>query len=230
MPELAAGGVEPALVERIGEARDVADVDYLTERVPAAFERAGDGIQRVATIVRAMREFAHHTPNAQDPIDLNEVIRNALVVATNAYKYHADVETDLGDLPPVIGNSSDLGQALLNLIVNAGDAVGEAVADSGRRGQIAIRSHQDGDHVAISISDTGCGIPPEVAARIFDPFFTTKAMGRGTGQGLGIVHSIIVERHGGSLTFTSEPGSGTTFHIRLPIEPAHSALPEPAVT
>jgi signal transduction histidine kinase len=152
-------------------------------------------------------------------------VRNALVVTRSAYKLVADVDTDLGDLPRVVCLGGDISQVLLNLIVNAAHAIEETVGDSGRRGTIRIRTRREGDHVAISLADTGAGIPAEVAARVFDPFFTTKEVGRGTGQGLALARTMVVERHGGSLTFETEPGRGTTFHVRLPIapEPAEAA-------
>ena len=92
------------------------------------------------------------------------------------------------------------------------------------RGAIGIRTAVEGDDVVVSVSDTGCGIPADVAARIFDPFFTTKAVGRGTGQGLAITRSLVVDRHGGTITFDTEVGKGTTFHVRLPID--RDAAPE----
>jgi signal transduction histidine kinase len=91
------------------------------------------------------------------------------------------------------------------------------VGDSGRRGTIRFGTRRDGDDVVVTIGDSGCGIPADVAARVFDPFFTTKEVGRGTGQGLAISRTIVAERHAGSLTFESESGRGTTFEIRLPI-------------
>jgi PAS domain S-box-containing protein len=225
-----AGQVDAALLERVRTAEELADIEYLAERVPGAFGRADDGIRRVATIVRAMREFAHPPTMERAPADLNEAVRNTLVVATNTYKYVADLEMELDDLPPVVCNVGDINQVLLNLIVNAGQAVETALGDGDARGTIRISTRRDEDHVVVSIADTGTGIRAEFAERIFDPFFTTKDVGAGTGQGLAIARTIVVERHGGSLTFESEPGQGTTFHIRLPIEPATSALPAEPVT
>jgi two-component system, NtrC family, sensor kinase len=138
-------------------------------------------------------------------------------VAANAYKYAADVTTELGDLPLVVCNGGDMNQVFLNLIVNAAHAIEDRVGDSGRRGTITIRTRRDGDNVVVSIADSGGGIPAEIARRIFDPFFTTKDVGRGTGQGLAIARTMVVERHAGTLTFDSEPGHGTTFHVGLPI-------------
>ena len=103
-------------------------------------------------------------------------------------------------------------------MVNAGHAIGEAAATSGVRGLITIRTRAVGREVVIGVSDTGAGIPAEVRDRVFDPFFTTKPVGKGTGLGLAIARTIIVDKHGGTLTFDSVAGTGTTFFVRLPID------------
>jgi PAS domain S-box-containing protein len=212
----AAGPVPAELLERVRAAEDHADLEYLRERVPAAFDRATDGLGRVAAIVGAMREFAHPPTTEQHEFDINDALRNTLIVTANAYKYIADVTTDFGALPPVICNGGDMNQVFINLIVNAAHAIEDDVGDSGERGTIAIRTSHEGEHVLVSIQDTGGGIPPAVAGRIFDPFFTTKEVGRGTGQGLAIARTMVVERHGGTLSFESA-GRGTIFHVRLPV-------------
>jgi signal transduction histidine kinase len=151
--------------------------------------------------------------------DLNRALASTLTVARNELKFVADVETEFGDLPPVVCNIGDLNQVFLNLLVNAAHAIGDKEKSSGQRGEIRVRTAFEGDAVLISIADTGCGIPEAIRARIFDPFFTTKEVGRGTGQGLAIARSVVVDRHKGSLTFESEVGRGTTFYIRLPANP-----------
>jgi PAS domain S-box-containing protein len=202
---------------RVAEAEDEADLEYLRERVPAAFTRAVDGLDRVSKIVRAMRELAHPPTTEMAPVDLNATIERTLIVAANEFKYVADLETDLGPLPDVTCNGGDINQVILNLIVNASHAIEDVVADTDGRGTIRISSRLDDDDVVITIADTGGGIPDEVAARIFDPFFTTKDIGRGTGQGLAIARRIVTETHGGELSFDTMPGEGTAFHIRLPL-------------
>ena len=223
---LAAAGpaVPQELQTRLNAAADRADLEYLQERVPPAFERASDGISRVASIVGAMRVFAHPPTKDQLPVHLNEALRTTLVISANTYKYVADIETDYGELPAVTCNGGDLNQVFLNLIVNAAHAIEDRVGDSGERGTITVRTRQDGTDVVISIGNDGGPIPDEIAARIFDPFFTTKDVGRGTGQGLAIARTLVNERHGGTLTF--ETGEhGTTFHVRLPIAGAPAAAP-----
>src|SRR5262249_49073791 len=112
---------------------------------------------------------------------------------------------------------SELNQAVLNIVINAAHAVGDAVAGSDKRGTIEVRTRRDGDHVVVSIRDTGTGIPEAIHTRVFDPFFTTKEVGKGTGQGLSIAHSVVVDKHRGKLWFETEPGRGTTFFLRIPI-------------
>ena len=133
------------------------------------------------------------------------------------------METQFGELPPVYCHVGDLNQVFLNLIVNSAHAISDVVGKSGTRGRITVRTVSEGAKVRIEIADTGCGIPPAIHERVFDPFFTTKEVGRGSGQGLAISRSIVVDKHGGSLTFESEVGKGTTFTIVLPVNGSRAA-------
>lgn len=184
---------------------------------PQALDRCLDGLDRVATIVRSMKEFAHPDSKEKEPIDLNRAIASTITIARNEYKYVAEVETDFAELPPVMCHPGELNQVILNIVVNAAHAIGDAVAGTDHRGRIAVRTSQEGGDVVISIADTGSGIPPAIREHIFDPFFTTKEVGKGTGQGLAIARSVVVDMHHGKLTFESEVGKGTTFFIRLPL-------------
>jgi PAS domain S-box-containing protein len=213
--EVAAHPDGEALRVRLEQAEEEADLAYLRERVPAAFARTLEGVERVASIVRAMKEFAH-PQTEQAPADLNRALATTLIVARNEYKYVADVETRFGDIPPVVCNLSDLNQVFLNLIVNAAHAIEDAQSSTGGKGTVRILTERDGEWALVVISDSGCGIPEEIRARIFDPFFTTKVVGRGSGQGLAIARAVIA-KHGGTLALETEPGSGTTFTIRLPL-------------
>ena len=207
------------LSSTIEEAEEEADLEFIFEEVPGAFERAFEGVDRVAKIVSAMKEFAHPDQRAMTSADINRGIKNTLVVARNEYKFVADVQTDFAELPPVICHPGDLNQVFLNLIVNAAHAISDNPnRKPDERGNIKVSTTFDDGFVSVSISDTGGGIPPELAARIFEPFFTTKEVGRGTGQGLAIAHAIIVEKHGGKIWFETAPGEGTTFFIRLSAE------------
>ena len=193
------------------------DVPWMLEEIPPALVQTQDGVERVVTIVRAMKEFAHPESKGMIRADLNRALMNTLTVVRNELKYVAEVETDLRDLPPVNCAVGDINQVFLNLLINAAHAIGDVVRDSGRKGRIRVHSEAEDSMVLVSISDTGSGIPERIRERIFDPFFTTKEVGRGTGQGLAIARSI-VDRHQGTLTFESTIGKGTTFYIRLPVE------------
>lgn len=206
-----------ALAERLAAAAEQADLDYAREHLPRAVERALDGVARVSRIVEAMKAFSH-PQSEMSPTDLNRCLADTLTVARNEYKYVAEVETELGELPPVICNGSDLNQVFLNLIVNAAHAIESRHGEGGMRGRIRVQTRCEHDRVRISIGDNGTGIPPEIQRRVFDPFFTTKEAGKGTGQGLAISRSIVVDRHGGSLSFDTEPGRGTTFHVCVPVQ------------
>ena len=205
----------PAATEAV-EAEHAADLDYIAGEIPAALRRALDGIDRVSVIVRSMKMFAHHDQDMRD-VDLNQAIQSTLIIARNEYKYVADVDTELGDLPLVRCHVGEINQVVLNLLVNAAHAIADVHQGGDGRGRIAVRTSVDGDDVVIAVSDTGSGIPEAIRHRIFEPFFTTKDVDRGTGQGLAIAHSVVTEKHGGSLTFTTELGRGSTFTIRLPI-------------
>jgi PAS domain S-box-containing protein len=197
---------------------DEIDLDYLLENMPNAFDRSLEGLKRVAVIVRSMKEFAHPDQKEMSAANINQAIQSTLTIARNEYKYVADVETEFGDLPPVRCLLGDINQVILNLIVNAAHAIEDTVKGTENRGLITIRTRRDERAIYIDINDTGGGIPEGIRERIFDPFFTTKGVGKGTGQGLAIARSVIVEKHHGSLTFQSEIGKGTTFTIELPLE------------
>ncbi len=207
------------------EAGAAADFPYLVQNVPKALSRALDGLDRVATIVRSMKEFSHPDTREMAAVDLNQAVQSTLVIASNEYKYVAELETDLGDLPMVLCHPGDLNQAVLNIIVNAAHAIADVVKGTERKGCIRVSTRADGADAVISISDTGTGIPTDVQGRIFDPFFTTKEVGRGTGQGLSIARLVVVDKHHGQLTFQTEAGKGTTFFIRVPL---HGCTPTQA--
>ena len=213
------GAAPPELLADVQRTEESSDASYLLEEIPKALSQTLEGVTRVATIVRAMKEFAHPESKEMAAADLNKSLQSTLTVARNELKYVADVETDFGELPPVICSVGDMNQVFLNLLVNAAHAIGDVVKDTGAKGKIRVSTRAESDMVHIAIADTGGGIPEAIRNRIFDPFFTTKEVGRGTGQGLSIARSVVVERHKGTLTFDSEVGKGTTFHIRLPISP-----------
>ncbi len=219
MKDSLAGSGASGLLAEIDELEQDADIDYLLEEAPKAFEQTRQGVERVTELVLGLKGFAHSgVGEAKKPVDINEIIKNSLIVCHNAYKYVAKMETEYGDLPAINVYPGDIGQVIVNLIVNAAHAIAEAQqGENTGQGNIRISTRRDGDSLFIAISDTGTGIPEKIRQRIFDPFFTTKDVGKGSGQGLAISRTIIHDKHGGELSFDSTPGKGTTFTIRLPL-------------
>ncbi|HEY4058663.1 MAG TPA: ATP-binding protein, partial [Kofleriaceae bacterium] len=211
--KVAAGTATPADAAEIHAEEVAIDLPYLQEELATAFTDMGDGVGRVARLVQAFKEFGHPDEGISELVDVNAAIRRTVVVCTNEYRYHAELALDLGDIPPTRGNTSELQQVMLNLIVNAAHAIADL--QQATRGKIEIATRCDETHVAITVRDTGCGIPEAAQSRVFDPFFTTKGVGRGTGQGLSIAR-ILVEKHGGTIGFETVPAQGTTFTVKLP--------------
>ena len=221
--QVAQAGSEPLDAGRIAAALAHADVAYLQEEMPRAIAQTLEGVARIAKIVGAMKEFSHPSLE-RAALDVNHAIASTVTVATNEWKYVADVSTDFDDsLPPVPVVPGAFNQVILNLIVNAAHAIAAAAALEPARGKgtITLTTRRCGESVEILVADTGCGMPAHIIPRIFDPFFTTKPIGKGTGQGLAIAYDVVVNKHGGTIGVESEAGVGTTFRIRLPLrEPA----------
>lgn len=216
----------------IREQMEALDLDYLKEEIPKALDQGLEGVARVSAIVSAMKTFSHPGGAKQDRVDLNKSIQSTITVSRNEWKYVADLETDFQpDLPLVPCYTGEFNQVVLNLIVNAAHAITDAGGGQGEgsKGLIRISTRLRGNDVEIRISDTGTGIPPEIRSRVFDPFFTTKAVGKGTGQSLAIAHLVIVEKHRGQIDLESEMGKGTTFILRLPLNPDRASGPFPAL-
>ena len=207
----------PEVLEGLARVERELEVAYLLEQVPQTIARTREGVQRVGTIVRAMKEFAHPDQKDMVAVDLNRALQATLEVARSEYKLVAVVETDFQELPAVMCHSGDVNQVFLNVIVNAAHAIADRVKGSGAKGTIRVATAAAGEAVLVSVSDTGAGIPEAVRHQIFEPFFTTKEVGRGTGQGLAIARSV-VEKHHGAIDFDTEVGKGTTFRIRLPVD------------
>jgi PAS domain S-box-containing protein len=207
-------------VDEIKETHESIDTEYLLQEIPKAILQTKEGVLRVATLVNAMKEFSHPGRNEKTPLDLNRAIESTITVSRNEWKYVADVEAHFDPtLPPVHCYPGEFNQVMLNLIVNAAQAIGNVVKRTpGEKGKITIRTKCCAGRVEISVEDTGTGIPENIRSRIFDPFFTTKEIGKGTGQGLSIARSIIVNRHGGNIFFETSEGKGTSFILSLPLE------------
>ena len=214
------GTVDEQLVAEVEATSKQADVEYLKEEIPQAIDQSLNGVERVANIVRAMKEFSHPGGKERSLVNLREAIETTITVARNEWKYVAEMVTDFDpELPEVSCLPGELNQVFLNLIVNAAHAIGDALSDDGtERGTITVGTRRDGEWAEIIVRDTGTGIPEDVRARIFDPFFTTKGVGKGTGQGLAIARSVVVDKHGGTIDCETEQGKGTTFIVRLPID------------
>ncbi|MBL7033397.1 MAG: PAS domain S-box protein [Candidatus Delongbacteria bacterium] len=236
---LGAGQEKAALSEGIAaleRAVEEADLEFLVEEIPTAIQQSQRGIETVARIVSSMRAFAHPGKDEKVPSNLNKIIQDTVTVSRNEWKYVADLEVELAEtLPEVQCFPGAFGQVILNLITNAAHAIrtaqekqqaeGEPESGDGAKGMIRIKTERNNTSAIIQISDSGTGIPPEIQKRVFDPFFTTKDVGKGTGQGLSLAHSVVVENHHGEITFETEMGSGTTFVISLPIEAAKEMEP-----
>ena len=225
--EAASPGPCPAsLADEVRKALDGTDLDFLQEEVPKAFDQSREGIRRVASIVDAMKNFSHPGGSAKTPVDLNRAIESTTLVCRSEWKYVADLELDLATgLPPVPCLPDEFNQVILNLIINATHAIAESLPDTREeKGQIKITTRAAEGFAEILVADSGAGIPEAIRSRIFDPFFTTKPVGKGTGQGLAIAYSVIVERHGGTISLQSEVGHGTTFTLRLPLQTPPPAL------
>lgn len=213
---------EPACLEAVQtvEAAEAeAELDYLSTEIPRCLLQSGEGLTRVARIVRSLKEFAH--PNSPDltPADLNRTIETSVIVSRHEWKYVAKLSTELdAELPLVPCVVDEFNQVILNLVINAAHAIEEATKSrGGGQGHITVRTRHAPPWAIVEVEDNGSGMTPEVRSRIFEPFFTTKAVGKGTGQGLAIVHTIVVKHHRGDIDVETEAGRGTKFILRLPL-------------
>ena len=193
-------------------------VEYILNDIDTLFCETQDGLTRVGDIVKALRMFSRiDTQGIRDEYDLNEGVRNSLIIARNEIKYIAEIREDLADIPAVSAIGGQINQVLLNLILNAAYAIKEKGLQE--LGLITVRTYSEAGWVCCSVQDNGKGIPLEIQKDIFNPFFTTKPVGQGTGLGLSISYDIIVNKHQGKIFFNSIVGEGTTFFIQLPATP-----------
>ena len=194
------------------------DLEFIRKEVPEALVQSLVGIERVTTIVKAMKEFSHPGETSKTAVDINDGLMSSITVSRNEWRYIAEVTTDFDkQLPHILGFPGDLNQAFLNVIVNAAHAIESLGGDQPSLGKIHISTSHSSEHVEITISDNGCGIPMSDQQKVFEPFYTTKQIGKGTGQGLSVVHTVITEMHQGEISIQSEVGVGTKIEIRLPI-------------
>ena len=196
--------------------REEIDVDYLNEEVTTTIQQCRQGTEQVSRIVRSMRIFTSDN-SAHEPTDLNKLIRDIVDISRYQWEQIAELQTDLDEtLPLVTCSPSEMHQALINILMNAVQALEESSKQN--RGKITVSSQQDSEYVQVAISDNGDGIPESAQEQIFNPFFTTRDVGKGTGQGLTLSHDIVVRKHNGKLDFNTEAGVGTTFCLQLPLD------------
>ena len=226
----AARAAQPAdaLVAEVDATLKKARLDYLRRQIPEAIAQSKEGLDHVARIVSAMKEFSHPSMGGKELLDIRDVINTTVTVTRSEWKYVAELETRYADdLPALYCMRDMIGQVILNLVVNAAHAVADTLQSGVRdKGNICITVERAGErHIAISVADDGSGIPEAIRGRIFDPFFTTKPVGKGTGQGLAIVYSTVVDKHGGEIRCDSEVGRGTCFTMRLPLSAENGDAP-----
>jgi PAS domain S-box-containing protein len=217
--ESAAGAPSSATIAELNRLTDSAGLSHLAGEITHAITDSLEGVRRVAKIVQAMKEFSHPSTVEKSAVDINRAIETTITVARNEWKYVAEIRTDLDStLPFVPCLAGEFNQVILNLLINAAHAVADVVGNNGnQKGTITVTTKRDGEWAEIRIQDTGKGIPDDIRTRVFEPFFTTKGLGKGTGQGLALAHTVIVKNHGGKIWFDGEVGKGTTFFVRLPL-------------
>lgn len=195
------------------------DIEFIREEIPLAIEQSLEGLQRITKIVGAMKSFSHSGDDIMQQVDINEAIESTIIVARSEWRYVAELKTKLDiSLPLVTCLRDRLNQVILNFIVNSAHAIEARYGKSEiHSGLITIATEQEQDNIVVLISDNGTGMSEDIQKRIFDPFFTTKGVGKGTGQGLSLAYSVIVDTHKGNILIDSTPDVGTTFKIILPI-------------
>ena len=193
---------------------DDRDIDHILEDTKALMAETCDGVRRIKAIVRGLKEFSQLDRGEMREADLNEIVENSIQLVQHQFKDKCQLETSLTDVPRVVCNSGEIAQVLVNLLLNAGQAIDG-------NGKIEIRTESNESEAIFQVVDDGCGIPETNIGRIFDPFFTTKPVGEGTGLGLSISYGIL-KKHQGSIDVASEAGKGSIFTVRLPLAPSHS--------
>ncbi len=209
--------------EKIREVDELSEKEmfsFILDELPGAIDQSLEGVEKVSSIVQSMKAFAHPGSGKKVPADINRSIENTVTVSRNEWKYDCELKLNLDyNLPEVPCYESELNQVILNLIVNAADAIHENIKKGKiEKGVIVITTFKEKNYAVITICDNGGGIPEDIKDKIFNPFFTTKEVGKGTGQGLPLSFSIIHEKHGGALSYETRMGEGTTFIIKLPLE------------
>lgn len=200
------------LSAEISEIKKAADFTYIVADLPKLIKETLEGAGRVVKIIKDLKSFSHKDEVEFIEADINEIIESALNIVWSEVKYKVDVVKEYGALPKADCYPQQITQAIMNIVVNAAQAIEKS-------GRITIRTYAEENKIYIEISDTGAGMSAEVAKMIFEPFFTTKKVGEGTGLGLAIVYGI-VQKHKGNIEVKSKVGEGSTFIISLPVKAA----------
>lgn len=196
------------VVGQLEDSRQTLKIDYVIHDVESLVNETLEGAGRVKDIVQDLKSFAR-VESESKLANINEGVESAINIVWNEMKYKASLEKEFGELPLTKCNIGQLNQVFMNVLVNAAQAID-------KWGEIRVKTWFEGGNIFVCISDTGCGIPPQMLNRIFEPFFTTKEVGKGTGLGLSVTYDI-VKKHGGEIRVSSEPGKGTTFTIVIPV-------------
>ncbi len=214
------GIIEQSQLDKLEDIKKSTRIAHYLGESAVAVNESLEGVERVRKIVMAMREFSHPSEREKKLADINHGIETTVAISRNEWKYSAELDTNLDPLLPTIYCQIDeINQVVLNMIINAVQAIQEKhPPETGEKGKITISTLKKENHIHIKIQDSGVGIPEEIRQRIFDPFFTTKGVGKGTGQGLSLAHQIVVQKHKGRIYVDSMAGEGTTFTIELPID------------
>jgi len=201
------------------------DPAELAGELASAVDDALDGAHRVRRLVGDLRTYSNSNDQRVEAVNVTAVVESAIKIAASQLKQRARLTVEHGDVPPVQANEPRMVQIVLNLMINASQAIPEGAAE---HNEILVRTFVGDDgRVAIAVRDTGCGIAPEALQRIFDPFFTTKPVGVGTGLGLFICHGIVTSL-GGEISVESAQGQGSSFTVWMPAAPVAAAAPAPA--
>ena len=209
---------------------DLKDSTFLEKNIPVALDSIQKGLDQITEIISAMKRFSYKDmQSSPTPSDINLIIKDCVSITRNEWKNIAKLESEFAsDLPFVTCRLSEISQVVINLIVNASQAIGAFRKEE--MGEILIKTEfdQDSNFIRVSVKDNGGGISREAKDRVFEPFYTTKEIGVGTGQGLAISYNLIVERHKGEIYFDTVEGEGTTFYVLLPVSlPSSPSTDEP---
>jgi len=212
-------GLSSDLAKEIVEETKRLDFDFLMDEIPQAINQSLDGVNRVSSIVRAMKEFSHPGSTDMEPVNLNKAVESTLMVSRNEWKYVATLETSLSEALPMIPClPGEIKQVILNIVLNAAYAIAEKRTNPNTpKGTLRVVTRMENPYAVVEIRDDGTGIRADIREKIFEPFFTTKGVGKGTGQGLAIAYDVIVNKHHGRIEVESEEGKGSAFILKIPL-------------